>query len=274
MSAPIVASGLIGLQLATTSTVIAFTSQHSLLRPSALPLVLLSVYAQLSCLEQIQYPVGRAFLGAASVFLVILYIDLALLSQWTYDAKGPTSSMGGLSPVDSNSSKPKWDISNRKSSLGTIKAILDRLRFGFDISLQSRFPGTKWPVKNIPPFSRRDPGYIPSKAEFLLRSLLKCLIYVLILHLSSHLGNPDENPILFSSDRIPFFRRLRNVSASEMSTRILGVLGYWTVQYMVIEVLYSVLAILAIALRITDVDVWPPVFGSVDEAWSIRQFWG
>lgn len=271
---PIVAFILICLQLTTTSTVLGFTSQRSLLRIAALPLVMLSTYYHLSCLEPIQHPVGRAFLGGASIFLVILYIDVALLSQWTFDAKGPTSLMGGLAAVDTKQPKPKWHTSERESSPGTIRTILDRLRFGFSISLQSRFPSTKFSVKNIPPFSRSDPGYIPSKAEFLLRNMLKCLFYIHILRLSSRFGNPDENPILFSSDRIPFLTRLGSVTRSEMSTRVLGVLAYWTVQYMVIDVLYSVHAVLAVALRITDVDVWPPVFGSVDDAWSLRQFWG
>ncbi|MCJ1251307.1 hypothetical protein MMC30_008539 [Trapelia coarctata] len=274
MSPPMCTLALVGLQLIITSTVVGFTGQRSLLRYAALPLMILSSGLQLTCLEQIQYPVGRSFLGAASVFLVILYIELALLSRWTFDAKGPTSSMGGLAPVNSEQLKLKRKTGESKLSSGTIQAILKRLLFGFNISLQSRFPGTKWPVRNIPPFSRRDLGYIPGKAEFLVRKIFKCLIYILILRLSHRFGNPDENPVLFSSDRIPFLTRLGNVSASEMRTRVLGVLAYWTIQYMVIEVLYSFLAVLAVAMRITDVDVWPPVFGSVDDAWSIRQFWG
>ena len=274
MTLPMVAFGIIGVQLTTTSMVLGFTSQGSLLRPAALIPMLLYAYSQQSCVEQIQHPAGRAFLGAASIFLVFLYIDVALLNRWTYDAKGPTASIGGLAPVDSGLSKPKWVTGEEHTAPGTIGTILARLRFGLSMSLQGRFAGTKWPVKNIPPFSQRDPNYVPSRVAFIMGKILKCSIYILILRLSSSFGNPNENPVLFSSNRIPFLSRLREVSTLEISTRVLSVLGYWTVQYMVIQVLYSVLAVLAVALHITDVDVWPPVFGSVEEAWSIRQYWG
>ena len=269
-----VALGLVAVQLTTTSMVVGFTNPQSLLRPAALPPMMLYAFSQLSCVQQIQHPAGRAFLGAASVFLVILYIDLALLSRWTFNADGPTSSIGGLTPVDISQSATESNSSERKSSQGVTQTVLARLRFGFRISLQSRFPGTKWPVKNIPPFSRHGPSHVPTKVDFLVRNALKCSIYILILRLSNRFGSPDQNPVLFSQNQIPFFTRLRDVSASEVGTRFLSVMGYWTVQYMVIQVLYSILAILAVTLRITDVKVWPPVFGSVGDAWSIRQFWG
>ena len=104
--------------------------------------------------------------------------------------------------------------------------------------------------------------------------MLKCCLYIFILRESGKLSNPKENSILFFSSQVPFFRRLSDVSASEMKTRFLGVLGYWTFQYMVIDVLNAMLAVSTVALRLTSVDVWPPFFGSVDEAWSLRQFWG
>ncbi|KAL8830594.1 MAG: hypothetical protein Q9191_001347 [Dirinaria sp. TL-2023a] len=274
MSLPTVALGIITVQLTTTSTVVGFTSKESLLRPAALVPMVLYAYSQQSCVGQIQHPAGRAFLGAASIFLVFLYVDVALLNRWAYDAKGPTARTGGLVPVQSSPSKTEWVASKEQSAPEAIGTILDRLRFGFSVSLQGRFTGTKWPVKNVPLFSPRDPNYVPGRVEFILRNTLKSSVYVFILRLSSSLGNPKENPVLFSPSRIPFLSRLWEVSTSEIITRVLSVLGYWVVQYMVIEVLYSFLAVSAVALRITDVDAWPPVFGSVMEAWSIRQYWG
>lgn len=259
----LVSIGLIGLQVTATAVVVGFASQRSLLRAAALaPMVIFTCY-QFSSLERIQNPVGRAFLGAASVFLVILYFDAALLSRWTFDAQGPTSSLGGQSPVNLHENTSTRDHS-----------FPNRLRFGFHVSLQSRFPGTHWVVKNLPPFSRNDPVYVPGKATFLLRNTLKCLLYIFILRAISGLGNPEDNLVLFSSDQIPLLNRLGNVTMVELGTRLFSVLGYWAVQYMVVDFLYSVLAVVAVALHITNVDVWHPVFGSVGDAWSIRQFWG
>ena len=267
MSPVTTALGLVGLQLTTTSIVAGFANQSSLPRLAGLPLTVLSAYRQFSQLEQIQHPVARAFLGAASIFAVILYIDAALLSQWTFEARGPTSSLGGMTPVDSKGFTGLEGRSVRQPS------IIERLRFGFSISLQSRFPGTSWVVKNVPPFSRKDIEYVPTRVGFLVRHVFKCCVYIVILRLSSKLGEPAKNPVLFSSAQVPFFMRVREVSFLEVKTRLLGTLGYWTVQYLVIEVLYGILAILAITLRLTGVNVWPPVFGSVDEAWCLRQFW-
>lgn len=278
MASSLTAVSLICLQLSTTSAIVGFTSQCSPLRPVVLLVTALAAKAQLSRIDDVYYPVARAFLGSASIFLVVLYVDAALLSRWTYEAQGPTSSLGGLNPGDSSKqpTSSKCGLPNEETSPSpdTLNSFVSRLRFGFSVSLQSRFPGTRWPVKNIPQFSRRHPEFIPTRTEFLMKSVLKCWLYVFILRLSTRLGNPEDSAIIFSSDRIIFFRRLNDISAEETGSRVLGTLGYWTVQYFVIELLYSILAISAVSLHITGVTVWPPAFGSVDEAWSLRQFWG
>ena len=269
MSPIATALGLVGLQFATTSMIVGFASQASLLRLAGLPLTVLSAYRQFSHLEQIQHPLARVFLGAASVFAVILYLDAALLSQWTFDARGPTSSLGGLAPVGSKGA------TNLEGQTGVrAPLIMERLAFGLRISLQSRFPGTTWAVKNVPSFSRTDINYVPTRIAFLVRHVFRCCLYIFILRLSGKLGKPAENPVLFSSAKVPLFMRVREISVLEEKMRLLGTLGYWTVQYLVIEVLYGILATLAVALHFMGVDVWPPVFGCVDEAWSLRKFWG
>ena len=270
MSSSTLACTLIGLQLTTTSVVLGFTNGRSSLRLIVFPFLMFLAYSQLLTVPHVQHSIGRTFLGAASVFMTFHYVDVALFSQWAFEAKGPTASMGGLAPASkatrrSSASKPPWVA---------VKQTLDRLRFGFDISVQSRFPDTKWPVKNIPPFVQEEPSHTPRRLEFLLASMFKCTVFILSLSLISSLGDRSENPILFSSDRIGLFTRLGSVSASELCTRFLGVLGYWVVQYMIIQVVYHAVAMAAVGLHVTEVAAWPPVFGSVDEARSLRQFWG
>ncbi|KAI8631572.1 membrane bound O-acyl transferase family-domain-containing protein [Xylariaceae sp. FL1651] len=268
------ASGILGLQVITTSTIVGFTRPSSVYRSAGLPISALLVYTQLSHIDSLKHPIGRSFLGAASVFLAILYIDVALLSRWSFEAQGPTSSLGGLTPIDNQPIKSNGQCSQVKKSPRQLRDLVDRLFFGLQVTLQSRFPATNWPVKNIPPFYQRDPHYVPSKVAFLIRNSLKCIIYIDLLRLTSRLGNPEDNPILFSQDHVPFFQRLGDISSTELQTRVLGVLGYWTIQYMVISVLYSTLAILAVVLGLSAVSEWPPVFGSVVDSWSLGQFWG
>lgn len=269
MSQPMVAVGLIGLQLTTTSLVVGFAKRDSPLRLGAIVAMLLAAYSQLSH-PRVQHPIARPFLGAASVFLVIMYIDAALLSRWTFDAGRPTSSLGGLDPSlgrhDSTSA-------GSTSTSGPSRRAVARLRFGFDVALQSRFPGTPWAAKNTPGFAR---SRVPSRAWFLARNVLECALCIFLLRLSSSLGDPSQSAVLFSSARIPLAGNIiiLDPSASPLSwidleqlgTRLLGVLGYWTVQYLIINLLYGSLATLAVALHITGVDVWPPVFGRLDES--------
>ena len=266
---PIIATGLVGLQFTFLTWILGFTSRSSLLRPGALPLMIFLTHLQLPYVKRLDHPLYRAFLGATGFYVIIIYIDAILLHRWSFEAKGPTSSIGGLRPVEYGApEKTKRDRS------GEFDDALKRLRYGLSTSLQGRFPATKWPVKNIPPFSRKDPSYVPGKGEFLRRMIIKWSAYVLILDLLGLVSNDGNKTLIFSSARIPLFTRLVDVSGEELIARIISIIAYWTIQYIVIEVMSSTLAITAVALGITAVNVWPPVFGSLHDSYSLRRFWG
>lgn len=265
----LIATGLVGLQVTILTLILGFTARSSLLRPGALPLMIFLTYFQLPYVKNLDHPLYRAFLGATGVYVVIIYIDTVLLHRWTFEADGPTSSLGGLSPVETEASKKR-----QRERSGVIGDAMKRLRFGLGITLQCRFPATKWPVKNIPPFSRKNPGYIPGRDKFLRDMIIKWGAYVLILDLVSLISNDGDKSLIFSSTRIPFFTRLVDMSGEEISMRIISVIAYWTIQYIVIEVTSGTFAIGAVALGITAVNVWPPVFGFLGDSYSLRQFWG
>jgi hypothetical protein len=278
MNHPILALALIFFKLTTTSLVAGFASrEHLFLRAVGLVPQGFSAYHQIVSLSShIRNPVSRAFLGAASVFLVILYIDAAILSRWAFAPQAPTSSLGGLTPVTLR------DSSQTRKKTSTVEpwaSFRKRLGFGFSIALQSRFPATPWASPQLPPFSKTDPKHTPTKSAFLLRNIIKCVLYVVCLRATSRLGNPDDNPVLFASHYIPLFSRLRlggqaDITRSELGTRLGAVLGYWVIQYLVIDLLYSLLAVVAVGLGVTDVRGWVPVFGSVADARGVRLFWG
>lgn len=264
-----IAIGLVGLQITIMTLVLGFTSRNSTVRPAALILIVYAMYLQFSYDQDLQHTLYRAFVGAASVYLVFLYIDTVLLHRWTFTAKGPTSSMGGLTPVECQA-----PIQGKRPGTGVIWEALARLRFGLSISLQSRFPATKWPVKNIPPFRKKDPQYVPGKVEFLRGMIIKWSLYALILDLGGLFNNGSDNTVTFSKKRVPFFSRLASVSSEELCTRIISIIAYWSIQYLVLEVVYATLAIGAVALDVTTVNEWPPMFGSGRDSYSLRQFWG
>ncbi|CZT12319.1 uncharacterized protein RAG0_16187 [Rhynchosporium agropyri] len=262
-----VSAGLVALQLTLMILVLGFTAPNSVFRPAGLPLISVCTYLELPFVRKISNNLLRAFVGAAGVYVNILYIDTVLLHKWSFENKGPASALGGLEPVPKSRRRQKSNAHNPHESNA------ERLLFGAEISLQSRFPTTKWPIKNIPPFRTQDPAYKPTKSEFLQGSLIKLALYVFLLDLTS-LAPKSDNAVNFGDSRIPFFSRASIITRDELITRIAGILGYWTVQYIIIQAIYASFAIVAVTFDITAAASWPPVFGSVSDSYSIRRFWG
>ncbi|KAL8754253.1 MAG: hypothetical protein Q9184_005167 [Pyrenodesmia sp. 2 TL-2023] len=263
-----VATGLVGLQLTITTLTLGFTAQDSWIRFAGLVGMLYISYAQVPYIARVNNPMARGFLANAPFVLVILYIDKLLLNRWTFAARGPTSSVGGLHPAQEAKSKQ-----DARRLVGT-GSFLHRLRFGLSITVQARYPGTQWPVKNIPAFSRLRPDYIPNKVEYLRARTIRWITYVLILDLTGLFNNSKNNVILFAPANIPFLSRLAEVSGKEAIMRVILVMSFWFFQYIGIQVVYGFFAILGIASGLSRVETWPLMFGFIGDCYSIRQFWG
>lgn len=287
---PVAALAIIALQVTITSLMVGFAAHNSLLRLGGLPITLLAAYSQLSE-ARVQHPVARPFVGAASVFLALMYIDTVLLSRWTFDAEGPTSSLGGLDPTLKRSDQGEPEEKDptgegedftqgpedaEQPRSGSFAA---RLRFGLSIALQSRFPWTPWGVKHTRGFDRSE---IPTREEFIRDVGLRMALFTVILWMGRPSGDPSQNCVLFSPDKIPMIGSVIDPTAGwsgwidreQLETRVMNVYGYWTVQYLIMTLLYDLVTISALALHITEVEMWPPLFGRLHEAWSLRQFWG
>ncbi|XXH04101.1 hypothetical protein Hte_010512 [Hypoxylon texense] len=268
MSSALIAISIFGLQLSLTGAVLGFTSANSILRPGFLLLIATSPYLQFPYLEDIHYAPLRGALGAACIYTVIIYIDVVLLNNFTFEAGGPTSTSGGLTPIE-----PKQFKRCPKDS-GLLREALQRLRFGLNISTQGRFPATRWPVKNIPPFSRSKPDYVPGKGRFQIQTALKIVIGFTLLALLGFAPNSGDNSTVFSSEKVALLTRLDSVSREDMVTRTGSVLGYWTVQYIIHVTIHGLFAVVTIISGVSEVKAWPPVFGSIQDAYSIRRYWG
>ncbi|KXS94515.1 hypothetical protein AC578_3187 [Pseudocercospora eumusae] len=260
---------LLVLQLLLTSTAVGFTSQSSVLRLALLPVMVLVTWNVLTiCTKPHAIHVSaRTILGAGSVYRIIHYIAVALLDCWTYEAQGPTSSLGGLEPVLVNvtpQSTLSWDHFGQ------------RIRFGARISTTTRFPTTRWRVKNVPPFSRSNPDHVPSKHEFVWHGAIQIIRLACVLGVATPFSQWlfRTRAHLFSPSHVPLFARIAEVTPEELAVRALGVLIYWTMQYLSLSLLYNSLAVTTVALQIFGPEEWPPIFGAIDQAWSIAQFWG
>lgn len=273
MSSLSLAFAILTLQLCSMGIILGFTRAASNTRTAALAFIALCPVLQFNYLSDIEHPVFRAFIGAACIFVVVLYTDAALIHRWEFEAQGPTSGAGGLVPA---SLGQRSHVHQIPGAGGWSHEFLPRLKFGIRLSLTSRFPATRWSIKNIPSFSGTDATYIPSRRAFILTAATKLFLCTLLIALLDFMpkSSPQEKTSLFSLERIPLFARLVDVSGTEILIRVASVLGYWFVQYLIIQAAYYTLALPSVIFGLTESKDWPPVFGSVGDSYSIRNFWG
>lgn len=256
---PLVFSVLIG------SLIIGFTSRSSLLRPAAIPAEASCVYFALK--NALSAPLDPKFLNNLLVFgtslIFLAYLDAAVLSKWTFEAQGPTSSRGGQTVL-----RTEKDESRAKH--GTV---WERLNFGFDLCFRSRSAGTPWEVSNVPPFFRDQPEVVPNRGRFLYVTGKKLMFDILVLDVLQIAARYGDSSA-FQPLRVFFFSRLSDVTLEEFVSRIINTIVYWNVANMFLEIYYNTAAFVVIGLGLGNIAHWPPLFGYFTQLWSMRQFWG
>lgn len=246
--------------------ILGFTSADSIVRPAALPLLLACVWkVTLICPEKIHRVAWAGLLSGHIILSPLFYAESALISKWTFEAQGPTSS-AGPEPLHA-------EYTNRKNHG---KFFWERCRFGFFVITSTRNTGMSNFVKNTPPFSSDDPNYIPSRAAFLYRKAITIILCFLILDLAGQGAQPlEHNSVFFSAETVPIFTgNGDNLTFEKITSRLGIVLGYWVFLYAVITGCYSLTSFVLVALGIKDVRLYRPYFGPIGEAYSVRQFWG
>ena len=260
------------IQITTIALVVGFTFAKSRVRLLALPLVLsIPRYVVPRCRERVQGDIWSGIVGSTSVFYCLTYIDLALLGKWCFESHGPSDPSQSLHFAKS-SRQVKQD-SNAWHTPGR-SSLADRLHFGFSSAFNPRMIGTPWEVKGVPPFSAKDNTFVPTRAQFLLQTCLRLLTVYLVLDLLTAWGDPDKNPVTYSLDLVPFFRRLGEVTVEQLVIRLITTIALWTSIYCIMTILYSVVSLIAVLSGASEARSWPPVYGSLSNAYTIRRFWG
>lgn len=249
--------------------IIGFTSPNSYLRPAILPLLLACVWKVISlCPEAIPRAPWAGMVGGTIITTVFSYVESTLISKWSFETQGPTSS-----------ARPEGLVIKRKVAItpqtngGTFG---ERFRFGFFVITSSRNIGTSYVVKNTPSFSTDNVNYIPSRSVFLFRKATIIGTAFLIIDLASQGAQPlEHNAEFFSAKEVPVLTSNgENLSSEKIFSRLATVLGYWVCTYLTIDGCLSFINFVYVALDIEDVRLYRPNFGSIGEAYSIRQFWG
>ncbi|PNS14716.1 hypothetical protein CAC42_1738 [Sphaceloma murrayae] len=131
--------------------------------------------------------------------------------------------------------------------------------------------GARWEAGFVPAFKKKDPAYIPTRWSLLLERLWGVCWTLSIIWLIRKYriqATPDD----FLSVPNDFLLRLGEVSYREAVIRIQYSIGGYTMQYMSLRACHSLLTCIALLLG-QGPEQWPPLFGSLREAYTVRRFY-
>lgn len=249
---------LLLFELLASSAVVGLTAPNSLIRPATLPVLATGVYAIVQGASQHMRPRWASLLGGFSFALLLQYIDLGLISRYNYPDRGPAQSPDAQSESQTES----------KAS------VIERLGFGWHAMWSFRHVNSSSEVRNVPPFSKLDPAYVPPKRGFVLQQFSAALVCFLLLDLLAARKPPSNAAQVFNPRLVPVFSRLSEVTAAEVKIRALTIAGFAATFYCVIQGCQSFAAALAVGLGFSPVENWRPAFGSVADAYTLKNVWG
>lgn len=221
-----------------------------------------------------RHPLYANLTGGSVFNFALLYLDRILLGRWFFEARGPISARGGQQVA--RSKRDDENVSKRtKVRVTQHTAVFEQLWWAAENAFDTRFVSTQWEVVNVPPFSWRNPNWVPIKLEFLRKNAVVSAVCLLLLDATRLLAAPaEQNAILFGEERVGFFTRLGDVSSEEVVMRFVSAGMYWVVTFLLFQAVYSGTATIMVGLELSEVERWRPLFGRYLDAWSIRQFWG
>ena len=253
------------LETSIVLLVLAFTPSDSFIRPALLPLLLaLAFYIIPLNRDYLPSKLQASLVTLHTVGILLQYLDFGLISRWSFSARGPTSSRGGQRNAN-------LGLASRKAleQGPNPPTVWSRLRWGLFATTAWRAPSTPWEVKNVPPFDIHEPTRVPTRARFLADSMMTLVLCLVIIDVISLAPKSDV-----SWQKHVLFARLSEISVEEIAARVFILSVGWVSIYCMIQAFYCSVAILAVATNVTTVNLWPPIFGSIKECYSIRQFWG
>jgi hypothetical protein len=133
------------------------------------------------------------------------------------------------------------------------------------------------PRKSLPAFSRKDPNWVPSRCRFLLQQAFSVTWKYLVHHYVLNNYQPYYYMDDFSSPKNHLLRRFGSIDPREAVVRAYFTFKTIFVSYLCSSTAHSVASLIAVACFNDAPASWPPLFGSLGDAYTIRgyynQFW-
>ncbi|KAI1464201.1 uncharacterized protein F4812DRAFT_215355 [Daldinia caldariorum] len=247
------------------SVTIGFTSPSSSSRLVSLFILAYFTFHCLSvCHEHITKGIWASTLGGYTIFSFLHYLDVALLSGWSFEAHGPIN-----------------DLINRNRRLGNSKSysksrgsrqlqILSRLKFGLSTFLLWRFVNTSYQSRTA---LRLDKTSLYSRCRFLFHTGLTIIICYLTLYAACSFRAGVFTKKFYSLDKVKLISTVGEISLKELVTRYLAAvqlgLGLLSFQHGV----YAITAFINVATGLGSPLGWPPFNGPILTSFGVRHFW-
>ncbi|KAL2870121.1 wax synthase family protein [Aspergillus lucknowensis] len=255
-----------------TGLTVTFTASRSRVRPIVAALTALLAYALTSNIRT--YFSGTRPSGPVVSMCwvnVLNAIDLLVLSRASFEAQLHYK----------NAKDEKKEKQHTKSGNDNSASLSKKLLFALEIPYNYRRINTPWQIRVLPAFNPRNPASVPTKTAFLLQSTLKLaiagtLIHLLTIdahnpHLSSVIAELDDSKSVLA---LPFRTRTPDSEpyARRLLIQALFTLSFGIVTRATIVGGYTSGSILAVLLGGDPAD-YPPIAGSLAEAWNLRRLW-
>ena len=239
------------LSQAVIGLAIAYTPPNSLLRPAAVVItVALITSVQLDAMVATGRDLGSTGPLAAMGWVNVLNgIDLLLLNRVSYPAQ-----------LD-------WETKNKECHETPTK----QLAWAFWMPYNYRRVRTPWQIRGLPSFDPRDPSYVPSQRSFLLRCAGKVVVCGMLIRLFTL---DTEYPGLLDLLAILWGQRPDVSLAQHMLVHVSFMIPFAVLIRAVIVGVFSFMALVCVGLGVSEPALWPPISGSLVDAWSIRRLWG
>ena len=264
---------LISIEILITALAIGFTSAFSTpIRSFGFPLVVASAYVAFQLIiHHIPSTLWASVLAGNASTYVLRYLELVCIDKWSFDHGGPARLE---SSPDERVLKRNTENNGKATAPLQPPTVWGRLRFGLSVTLNPRLVNTAYQVRNVPRWSQGEPQQIPSRGYFLRRTALIVFLNYLAVDVCSLGAQPERNASLFSDEKVAFFRRWNSLGLEEIVIRVSASLILWLNIYCIFRIFHGLIVLLTVGSGFSNVQDWPPPFGPLSEAYSVRRFWG
>lgn len=163
--------------------------------------------------------------------------------------------------------QPKLGKANKKSASPDFWIL--------DVLWNKRRIGTPRQIRNVPQFDPKDPTYVPTRGWFLTVASIRLALSLLIVEL---LANPDypDAAVRYGSGRTELIGAALQgrFSMQDFVDRVVIIMKFWVTTYLTQGLSYDAVSIMSVGLGINSVEDWPPRWGPVTSAYTVRRFWG